>query len=353
MNVDIPKVSVVMPVYKGDNYLSEAVDSILNQTFSDFEFIIICDDPTDKTRGILDKYKQEDSRMKIYYQERQGLVNSLNRSFSLAQGEYIARMDADDISRPERLEKQLDHLANPQTDFVCSWIDIINETGEIIDHIADISSSEEIYYTLNFRNCIAHGSIMFRKNIIDVIGSYDESCAAEDYHLWHRVSKKYIIHKIDVPLYAWRTHETSISSVNYNRLSEAVYKIFRDNFTQLLGRDIEDKLTRLMWDNFCNTHYADLNNYSRQELLTIAKLIRKLNAAIVDNAPPDLSKRSINELGNEKYIRYLAVAGRKIGVLKTLELINEIDESDLDKIAIIRRLAGNLIRNRKNTTKNY
>jgi len=342
-----------MPVYKGDNYLSEAVDSILNQTFSDFEFIIICDDPTAKTRYVLDKYKHEDSRMKIYYQERQGLVKSLNKGFSIAQGEYIARMDADDISHPKRLEIQLDYLDNSQTDFVCSLIDVINETGKIIDHIAEISSSEEIYYTLNFRNCIAHGSVMFRKNIIDVVGTYDESCAAEDYHLWHRVSKKYIIHKIDVPLYAWRTHETSISSVNSNRLSEAAYGIFRANLIDLLGRDIEDKLTRLIWDNFCNTHYADLNNYSRHELLTIAKLIRKLNAAIVDTAPPDLNRLSINELGNEKYIRYLAVAGRKIGVLKTLELINEIDESDLDKIAAINRLAGNLIRNRKNTTRNY
>ena len=76
---NIPKVSVVMPVYKGDDYLSEAVDSIINQTFSDLEFIIICDDPTDKTRDILDKYKQEDSRVKVYYQKRQGLVNSLNK----------------------------------------------------------------------------------------------------------------------------------------------------------------------------------------------------------------------------------------------------------------------------------
>lgn len=342
-----------MPVYKGDNYLSEAVDSILYQTFSDFEFIIICDDPTDKTRDFLDKYKQKDFRMKIYYQERQGLVNSLNRGFSLAQGEYIARMDADDISHPERLETQLDYLDNPQINFVCSWIDIINETGETIDHVADISSSEEIYYTLNFRNCIAHGSVMFRKNIIDVVGSYDESYVTEDYHLWHRVSKKYIIHKIDVPLYAWRTHETSISSVNSNKLSEAAYGIFRVNLIDLLGRDIEDKLTRLMWDNFCNTHYADLNKYSRHELLTIGKLIRKLNAAIVDAAPAGLSKPSINDMGNEKYIRYLAVTGRKIGVLKTLALINEINENNLDKIAIVRRLAGNLIKHRKSTTRNY
>ena len=109
-----PKISVLMPIYKGDEYLSAAVDSILNQTFSDFEFIIICDDPTEKTRQILDKYKQSDSRIRVYYQEREGLVNSLNRGCSLAQGEYIARMDADDISLPERFEKQVKFLDSNQ-----------------------------------------------------------------------------------------------------------------------------------------------------------------------------------------------------------------------------------------------
>jgi Glycosyltransferases, probably involved in cell wall biogenesis len=349
----MPKVTVLMATFNAERYLREAVESILNQTFKDFEFLIVYDQSSDKTLEILQSYT--DPRLKVVVnEERLGLIKSLNKGLDLSTGEFIARMDSDDISHPERLETEVKLLNSyPWLYVVCSWINVMDKTRHVIDHRTDALSPEDIYYTLNFRNCIANGTSMFRKSVLETVGNYDEINVAEDYYFWYKISKKFPIYKIDKPLYIWRTHDASFSFVNFDKQKEAVYKIFRDNFTQLLGRDIEDKLTRLMWDNFCNTHYADLNNYSRQELLTIAKLIRKLNAAIMDNAPPDLSKRSINELGNEKYIRYLAVTGRKIGVLKTLELIKEINENNLDKIAIIRRLAGNLIKHRKNTTRNY
>jgi len=349
----MPKVTVLMATFNAEKYLREAVESILNQTFKDFEFLIVCDPSSDKTLEILQSYT--DPRLRVVVnEERLGLIRSLNKGLELSTGEFIARMDADDISYPERLETEAMLLNNnPWLCVVCSWINVMDTTRRVIDHGADALTPEDIYYTLNFRNCIANGTSMFRNSVIKAVGNYDETKVAEDYYFWYKVSKKFVIYKIDKPLYIWRTHETSFSFVNFDKQKEAVYKTFRDNLIDLLGRDIDDKLTRLMWDNFCNTHYTDLNNYSRHELLAIAKLIQKLNTAIVDNAPPDLSKRSINKLGNEKYIRYLAVAGRKIGVLKTLELVNEIDERDLDKIAIIRRLAGNLVRNRKKTTRNY
>jgi len=343
----MPKVTVLMAVFNAERYLSEAVESILNQTFSDLEFLVIYDKSQDKTLEILQSYS--DPRLRIIEnKEKLGFVKSLNKGLSLAEGKFIARMDADDISHLERLAIQLNYFDScPQTDFVCSWIDVMNETGDILDHIADISSSDEIYYTLNFRNCIAHGSVMFRKDIIDITGNYEESCAAEDYHLWHRVSKKYAIHKIDKPLYAWRTHETSISSVNSSRLREAAYGIFRANLIDLLDRAVEDKLTRLMWDNFCNTHYADLNDYSCEEIAVIAELIRELNIKIVNTAPPGLNKNAINDLGNEKYMRYLLVTGRKMGLFKTLELINGINENNAYKVAIIRKLMNNAMKNKK------
>lgn len=348
----MPKVTVLMAVFNAEKYLREAVESILNQTFIDFEFLIVYDKSQDETLEILLSYSDQRLRI-IENEEKLGFVKSLNKGLSLARGEFIARMDADDISHPERLAIQIDYFEKcPWIDFVCSWYDVMDEAGNIVDYIPDVTSSAEIYYTLNFRNCIAHGSVMFREKIIDVIGNYDENCASEDYHLWHRISKNYIIHKIDQPLYIWRTHETSICSVNSRKLREASYKIFRANLIDLLGRDVEDKLTRLMWDNFCNTHYTDLNDYSGYELITTAEIIRELNAEIVDTAPAGLNKRSINELGDEKYVRYLIIVGRKIGILKMFELINEIGENTLYKAVIIRKLAGNLMRN-KIKGKNY
>ena len=352
----MPKVTVLMAVFNAEKYLNEAIESILNQTFSNLEFLIIYDKSQDKTLEILKSYS--DPRLRIIEnEERLGFVKSLNKGLSLAEGEFIARMDADDISLPKRLAIQLDYFdSHPFIDFVCSSISVMDETGCVIDYIADISSSDEIYYTLNFRNCIAHGSVMFRKSIIDLVGNYEESCAAEDYNLWHRISKKYVIHKIDQPLYGWRTHKTSISSVNSTRLREAAYGIFRANLINLLGRNVEGKLTRLVWDNFCNTHYADLNDYSYKEIATIAELIRELNIKIVNTTPPGLSKRVITDLGNEKYMRYLFVTGRKMGLFKTLELINSIDENSIYKVSIIRKLINNFIKstiNKKDTRRNY
>jgi glycosyltransferase involved in cell wall biosynthesis len=104
--VDSPKVTVLMPVYNGEKYLEEAVESILGQTFRDFEFIIIDGGSTDGTPAILARYQQTNNRIRVYYQENQKLVASLNMGCQLARGEYIARMDADDLSLPERLAKR-------------------------------------------------------------------------------------------------------------------------------------------------------------------------------------------------------------------------------------------------------
>ncbi|MGI5992706.1 MAG: glycosyltransferase family 2 protein [Methanosarcina sp.] len=349
----MPKVTVLMATFNAEKYLREAVESILSQTFKDFEFLIVYDPSSDKTLEILQSYIDPRLRV-IVNEERLGLIKSLNKGLELSTGEFIARMDSDDISYPERLETEVMLLNNcPWLYIVCSWIDVMDITRRVIDHRADALTPEDIYYTLNFRNCIANGTSMFRKSVIEAVGNYDETKVAEDYYFWYKASKKFMICKIDKPLYIWRTHETSFSFINFDKQKEAVYKIFRDNLTQLLGKDVEDKLTKLMWDNFCNTHYADLNDYSRHELLVIANIIRELNAAIVDAAPTGLSKPSIKDLGNEKYIRYLTVAGRKIGVLKMLELINKIDGNSPYKLAIIKKLAGNFIRNKNKGENNY
>jgi glycosyltransferase involved in cell wall biosynthesis len=189
MGENIPKISVVMPVYKGDEYLSEAVDSILNQTFSDFEFIIICDDPTNETRCILDKYQQNDSRMKIYYQERQGLVNSLNRGISLAKGEYIARMDADDVSLPTRFEKQVEFMDNnPEIGISGTWVKLIGKAPEfVLKHPCD---HETIQSSMLFFCTIAHPSVILRRETFCKNGlcyNQDETYA-EDYGLWVRAA---------------------------------------------------------------------------------------------------------------------------------------------------------------------
>jgi len=206
-----PKVSVVMPVYKGDEYLSEAVDSILNQTFSDFEFIIICDDPTEKTRQTLDEYRHSDSRIKVYYQEREGLVKSLNRGYSLAQGEYIARMDADDISSSERLKEQVKFMdQNPQVCVCGSWIEIIGpNAGSIWKYAVE---NNEIRCKHLFNCAIAHPSSIIRKeHLIHQNLRYDSTFKhCEDYDLWVQISKFYPLANIAKILLKHRIHPGAV-----------------------------------------------------------------------------------------------------------------------------------------------
>jgi glycosyltransferase involved in cell wall biosynthesis len=125
-----PKVSVVMSVYNGEKYLCEAIDSILNQTFENFEFLIVNDGSTDRTLEILQSYR--DPRIKVINNERNiGLTASLNKGLKIAKGEYVARMDADDVSFPHRLEQQKAFLdRNPRVAMVGSWAEVIDESGK-------------------------------------------------------------------------------------------------------------------------------------------------------------------------------------------------------------------------------
>jgi len=194
-----------MSVYNGEKYLHESVDSILNQTFKDFEFLIINDGSTDKTMQILQCYN--DPRIIIVNNKKNfGLTKSLKKGLQMARGEYVARMDVDDISYPRRLEVQYAYMeGNPDIGIIGSWVDVINDIGKKISSRKGGYSSEEIYYILNFRNCLTHSSILFRKDLIINNGGYDEAIdGAQDYELWNRISKIVKIYQIQEPLVKWR-----------------------------------------------------------------------------------------------------------------------------------------------------
>lgn len=206
---NIPKISVVMPIYKGDKYLSEAVDSILNQTFSDFEFIIICDDPSDETRYLLDKYRQKDSRMKVHYQEKQGLVNSLNKGISLSKGEYIVRMDADDISLPNRLIKQVKFMdENPEVGISGTAVKTFGDELHVWKYPCD---HDTIVCNMLFQCSIAHPTVIVRKSIFcqNRFSYHENESYAEDYGLWIRTAKVTKLANIPDILLYYRFHASN------------------------------------------------------------------------------------------------------------------------------------------------
>lgn len=164
-----PKVSVVMATYNAREYLREAIESILNQTFKDFEFLIIDDGSTDDTVEIIKGYK--DPRIVLCQRKHQGLIATLNYGIKVARGKYIARMDADDISEPKRFELEVRFLDGHQDyALVGTTTQIIDLQGRTLDVSAEPLHHEEIVRGLLVRNVLAHGSVMMRKDVVRKVG---------------------------------------------------------------------------------------------------------------------------------------------------------------------------------------
>jgi glycosyltransferase involved in cell wall biosynthesis len=211
-----PAVSVVMSVYNGQLFLGQAIESVQNQSFSDFEFIIINDGSTDTSPKLLKTFAAKDQRIKLINQQNQGLVASLNRGIKQAKGKYIARQDADDASAPQRFEKQIDYLeAHPQAAVVGSSIEVMDNADKIMHRHAVLLNDAELRQELLVRSPFAHGSVMFRRQAAIDAGMYDQaSWPAEDYDLWLRLSKFGQLANLDEYLYIYREHGQSISAEN-------------------------------------------------------------------------------------------------------------------------------------------
>jgi len=226
-----PKVTVLMPVYNGDQYLKEAIDSILGQTFKDFEFLIINDGSTDKSIEIIESYN--DKRIKLIHNEKNmGLIYTLNKGLELAKGKYIARMDADDISLPPRLQKQVDFMDKNKDVGVCgTWIKTFGDN--IISRKNKVpSDNEEIGIALLFNCVIMHPTVIMRKSLLDKYNlRYDEKHKdAEDYGLWVRCIHNFKLANIPEVLLNYRVLNTSITAKaekdveKRDRIHKLIYK---------------------------------------------------------------------------------------------------------------------------------
>ncbi len=206
----MPKVTVLLPIYNGEKYLKEAIESVLGQTFKDFEFLIINDGSTDNSVKIINSY--QDPRIKLIYNEKNlGLIASLNKGFELIQTEYIARMDCDDISSPDRLLKQINYLdQHPKIGVLGSWVKIIGDYDFVGKYYIQ---HEEIKASLLFNSSLAHPSVVIRKKILDRCNfRYNEKFKhAEDYEMWTRMIEITNFANLPEPLLFYRKHSESIS----------------------------------------------------------------------------------------------------------------------------------------------
>lgn len=212
-----PKVSVLMSVYNGERFLHEAVDSILNQTFTDLEFIIVDDGSTDNTWQILQEYAADEPRLLLMRNESNlGLAGSLNRGLSLARGEYIARMDADDVSLPERLAAQVAFLdESPDVGVAGSSVQVIDGDGSPGNVWRYPTTHGLILWSLCFHTSIMHPTAVFRRAVVQRVGGYDESFAqAQDRDLWQRISSFARLANLPEVYLLHRLHPISVSRIH-------------------------------------------------------------------------------------------------------------------------------------------
>ena len=192
-----PTVSIVTSVYNGGDHLRESIESILAQTFTDLELVIINDGSTDDTQEVIESF--DDARIRAYHQENIGLTRSLNRALKLSIGKYIARIDSDEISMPNRLARQVDFLdSNPEIGLVGSFcLNYHNGLDNAPKKVITPVSNEKIRKKLLKTNPIVHGSVMVRREVFDKVGFYNEDFKyVQDYELWGRIAEFCKLHNL-------------------------------------------------------------------------------------------------------------------------------------------------------------
>ena len=212
-------ISVIMSTYKEDEkLLRESIESILNQTYKDFEYIIILDYPdNDVHKSVIEEYALKDDRIHFYINEKNmGLTDSLNRGLSLCHGEYIARMDADDISLPDRLERQMKYLEKNHYDLIGGITEMINENGTLLYSIKSVPTDpKKINKALRYSQCIAHPTWLGRKEVFEKNAGYRHMPLCEDYDFTLRaVLNGFVISNLNEPVLKYRMTSNSISRSN-------------------------------------------------------------------------------------------------------------------------------------------
>jgi glycosyltransferase involved in cell wall biosynthesis len=239
-----PKVTVLMAVYNGGKYLKPSIESILSQSFKDFEFLIINDGSTDGSQAVIESYAKKDDRIRLISRANKGLIASLNEGLKKARGEYIARQDADDISVPLRLGKEVAYLdSHPSVALVGSNYAHIDTKGKKTGTITNIfTHPDDLKTALISCNQYGHGSVMMRRSIFKKSGYYEDVLHAEDYDLWARISRVADVANIEEPLYLWRKHEAGIGVSNQQFQIDQTFAIRDKAFEHFLKHRREYKL---------------------------------------------------------------------------------------------------------------
>ena len=282
-------ISVIMPVYNSVKYLSESIESVLNQTFSDFEFIIVNDGSTDSTKDILEKYSRLDARISIIEQQNMGIVASLNNAICRAKGQYIARMDSDDISHRNRLQLQFQYIDENKLDVIGSHYYEIDENGELLGLRLVPILMEIIDICLFTSVPFAHPSVMIRRKFLEdhhIQYGKDGYHFAEDLALWMKM------------------HELGAKFGNLNEIVFS-YRVLNNSLSRTKRRNIfSDSIS--LYHQYCLKNRTHIENILEKRLTNLQSKNNKwLCAALV---------KYFIRFGKLKYLREIKKYPKKLVV---------------------------------------
>lgn len=267
-----PKITVVMPVYNGEKYLDTAIKSILNQKFTNFEFVIVDDASTDNSVEIINSY--QDQRIKLIKNNvNLGIPTTRNKCLQESSGEYVAVLDCDDYAYPSRLAEQLEFMENnPDFGMVGSWVELIDENDDLTGEVwNEDEPSQKIPCRLLFHNYFAHSAVLLRRSALDTVKINGEVYRkdypnAQDYDLWVRISKKFKVWNIPKVLIKYRVHSHCISLKSANLVEQLTCKIVTEQMNNL-GIQPTDKQLAL---------HRQIGSYNPQEIDTSIEYIKEV-----------------------------------------------------------------------------
>lgn len=326
-----PLVTVLLPVWNGERFLRPAVESILGQTFADFEFLVVDDGSTDGTPRILAEYTG-DRRLRVLRNlENRGLVASLNVGLGEARGKYVARMDADDVSHKERLAIQVSHMeSHPAIVVLGTGAQVIDEAGRALRRIVFPTDDVTLRWCLCFFSPIVHAAAIMRRDDILLAGAYDPAFVhAEDYDLFDRLRHRGRIANIPEALYAVRVYSRSISRPEY-----------QGNATEISRRVIESYLGDASVDvATARLLFGDSPKRTGKGLQDVLQLMKRLETAFLslESVPEADTKR----ISKEAAMRLLAIGSKGAGWSAKDRILLSIDAVRRDPLVVgraVRRL---------------
>lgn len=270
----VPAISVIMSVYNGEHYLSEAIDSILNQTFKDFELLIVNDCSNDKTFDILNKYANLDKRIHVLTNEKNiGLAASLNRMIGQAKADLIARADCDDINFPNRLEKQYKFLkAHPDVGIISSWYNVLNvNNGNIFVSKLPIDDST-LKLRLLWDSPFAHPAVMIRKELISNQGYNTQFWCGQDYELWSRIAEVTKFANVPEVLLTYRQHDQAVSKTKGIQGEMLIANVVKKNLNKVLNKSIDYEIA-LTFRNLMKGKKCYANDYVYDAIYNAKKIL--------------------------------------------------------------------------------